>query len=55
MASIFMKLIVTAGGQGTKLWPYSRESKPKQFQPIIGNESLYTYTVNLLLQRHSPD
>ena len=46
-----MKLIVTAGGQGTKLWPYSREAKPKQFQHVIGTESLFTYTINLLLRQ----
>ena len=46
-----MKILVTAGGQGTKLWPYSREHKPKQFQPIIGNESLCTETIETLLKR----
>ncbi|HEV2402972.1 MAG TPA: sugar phosphate nucleotidyltransferase [Candidatus Saccharimonadales bacterium] len=45
-----MKLIVTAGGQGTKLWPYSRGNKPKQFQPIIGDKSLYTETIETLLK-----
>lgn len=50
-----MKLIVTAGGQGTKLWPYSRESKPKQFQPIVGGKSLYTETVDSLLSQFPPE
>jgi mannose-1-phosphate guanylyltransferase len=50
-----MKLIVTAGGQGTKLWPYSRRSKPKQFQPVVGELSLYTETVQTLLKKHSPE
>lgn len=50
-----MKIIVTAGGQGTKLWPYSRESKPKQFQPIIGDTSLYTETIDTLLKRFAPE
>ncbi len=44
-----MKLLVIAGGQGTKLWPYSREDKPKQFQPILGNKSLFQYNVETLL------
>ena len=50
-----MKIIVTAGGQGTKLWPYSRESKPKQFQPVIGDVSLYTHTIETLLTEFEPE
>ncbi|MET1033446.1 MAG: sugar phosphate nucleotidyltransferase, partial [Candidatus Saccharimonadales bacterium] len=50
-----MKIIVTAGGQGTKLWPYSREDKPKQFQPIIGDTSTCTETINTLLKRFEPE
>lgn len=49
-----MKLIVTAGGGGTKLWPYSRQEKPKQFQNILGDASLYTYTVQTLLSTFEP-
>lgn len=45
-----MKIIVTTGGQGTKLWPYSRETQPKQFQPILGDKSLFTYTIETLLR-----
>ena len=50
-----MKIIITAGGQGTKMWPYSRQDKPKQFQPIIGDISSYQDTVNMLLQRFTPE
>jgi mannose-1-phosphate guanylyltransferase len=50
-----MKIIVTAGGQGTKLWPYSRETKPKQFQSVVGGESLYTETIETLLQKYAPE
>lgn len=50
-----MKLLVSAGGQGTKLWPYSREDKPKQFQPIIGSKSLFAYNVETLLKRFAPE
>jgi mannose-1-phosphate guanylyltransferase len=50
-----MKIIVTAGGQGTKLWPYSREDKPKQFQPVIGDTSLYTDTIVTLLKKFAPE
>lgn len=50
-----MKILVTAGGQGTKLWPYSREKKPKQFQNIIGDTSQCTETIKTLLKRFAPE
>lgn len=50
-----MKIIVTAGGQGTKMWPYSRQDKPKQFQPIIGDYSSYEQTINTLLEKFTPE
>jgi mannose-1-phosphate guanylyltransferase len=50
-----MKIIVTAGGQGTKMWPYSRCDKPKQFQPIIGDVSSFEHTINTLLKQYSPE
>lgn len=50
-----MKLIVVAGGQGTKLWPYSREHKPKQFQTVVGDKSLYTQNVETLLKKFPPE
>jgi mannose-1-phosphate guanylyltransferase len=50
-----MKIIVTAGGQGTKLWPYSREDKPKQFQAVVGDKSLYAETVETLLKKFAPE
>ena len=50
-----MKIIVTAGGQGTKMWPYSRQGKPKQFQPIIGDISSYEHTTQTLLKEFAPE
>ena len=34
-----MKAILLAGGAGTRFWPLSRNSYPKQFMPIINNKS----------------
>lgn len=50
-----MKIIVTAGGQGTKLWPYSRSGKPKHFQPIVGDTSSYEETIKTLLKKFTPE
>jgi mannose-1-phosphate guanylyltransferase len=45
-----MKFIITAGGQGKKLWPYSRISSPKQFQKLIGDKSPFQINVEALLK-----
>jgi mannose-1-phosphate guanylyltransferase len=50
-----VKIIVTAGGQGTKMWPYSRQDKPKQFQPIIGERTSYQQTIDTLLEKFTPE
>lgn len=44
-----MKIIIMAGGTGTRLWPLSRKSKPKQFQPLFGDETMLQMTVQRLL------
>ncbi|RME18392.1 MAG: mannose-1-phosphate guanylyltransferase/mannose-6-phosphate isomerase, partial [Alphaproteobacteria bacterium] len=33
--------VLLAGGSGTRLWPLSRKSYPKQFAKLTGEESLY--------------
>lgn len=40
-----MHVIVMAGGGGTRLWPVSRKSSPKQTQPFIDSETLLQKTV----------
>jgi len=50
-----MKFIVFAGGQGTKLWPLSREDKPKQFQPVVGEKTLFRENIDALLSAYSVD
>ena len=37
--------VVLCGGSGTRLWPLSRESYPKQFLRLLGNESLLQQTM----------
>lgn len=33
--------VILCGGAGTRLWPLSRKSYPKQFAPLMGDESLF--------------
>lgn len=37
--------IILCGGSGTRLWPYSRASKPKQFLTFHGDKTLFQKTV----------
>lgn len=36
--------IIMAGGMGTRLWPVSRQRRPKQFQPIISEHTMLQET-----------
>ena len=40
--------VVMCGGAGTRLWPVSRDSMPKQFIPLFGKESTFQRTMKLL-------
>lgn len=37
--------VIMCGGSGTRLWPASRPSRPKQFIPLAGNRSPFQETV----------
>lgn len=37
--------VLMAGGSGTRLWPLSRKSYPKQFSPMVGEETLFQASV----------
>jgi len=44
-----MKILILAGGQGTRLWPLSRKIKPKQFQKLFSSKTLLQEGVERLL------
>ncbi len=46
-----MKVVIFAGGVGTRLWPLSRKNTPKQFEKIVGDKS----TLQLAVDRLQPD
>lgn len=49
-----MKVVIFAGGVGTRLWPLSRKHTPKQFEKIIGNKSTLQLTVERVLPIFAP-
>ena len=40
-----MKVLILAGGRGTRLWPISRQAKPKQFQKLISHRTMLQETI----------
>ena len=39
-----LTIVLLSGGSGTRLWPLSREAHPKQFLPLLGEQSLLQAT-----------
>lgn len=49
-----MKVVILAGGSGSRLWPVSRKDVPKQSKPILKNQTLLLSTYKRLLKGFSP-
>ena len=43
--------VIMCGGSGTRVWPESRESRPKQFISLVGDRSTFQMIVDLLGDR----
>src|SRR5690348_8568638 len=43
-----MKIVLFAGGVGSRLWPLSRKNSPKQFGKIIGDKTMLQIAVGKL-------
>jgi mannose-1-phosphate guanylyltransferase len=44
-----MYVVILAGGGGTRLWPLSRQERPKPFLPLVDERSLLQHTVRRIL------
>jgi mannose-1-phosphate guanylyltransferase / mannose-6-phosphate isomerase len=40
--------VIMCGGSGTRMWPESRESLPKQFIPLIGQRSTFQSIIGVV-------
>lgn len=47
--------LILAGGGGTRLWPMSRQNKPKQMLPLIGIHSMFKTSVERLFPLFKPE
>lgn len=50
-----MYALILAGGSGTRLWPYSRSRKPKQFLSLHGEQTMLQHTVSRILPIIAPE
>ncbi len=47
-AKVDLRAVILAGGSGTRFWPLSRSSRPKQFLGIVGDKTMLEETVERL-------
>ena len=46
-----IKPVILCGGSGTRLWPLSTPEAPKQFQTLVGNETMIQQTVRRVVSK----
>jgi mannose-1-phosphate guanylyltransferase / mannose-6-phosphate isomerase len=51
MATRLIIPLIMCGGAGTRLWPASRENRPKQFLPLLGRYSMFQETIRRVSNR----
>lgn len=47
--------LILAGGGGTRLWPASRKTKPKQMLPLVGDGSMFRTSIERLYPLFEPN
>jgi len=50
-----MHVVIMAGGVGTRLWPVSRRSRPKQFQPLLSERTMLVDTYERIIPLTDPE
>lgn len=50
-----MDVLVMAGGTGSRLWPRSRRTKPKQFLPLLSDRTMLQETIDRVRPLVEPD
>lgn len=50
-----MKIVIFAGGVGSRLWPLSRQNSPKQFGKIVDDKSTLQKAIDRLLPEFKPE
>ncbi|MFH0818562.1 MAG: sugar phosphate nucleotidyltransferase [Patescibacteria group bacterium] len=49
-----MKIVIRAGGVGTRLWPISRENKPKQLHALLSSKTMLQEAIEKALKVCAP-
>lgn len=49
------KVLIMSGGRGTRMWPISNMAHPKQFESLLGRESMFRETLERVLRRFAPE
>jgi len=50
-----VRALILCGGYGSRMWPMSRYEFPKQFQPLLGDESFFEKTVDRVKLGFKPE
>lgn len=50
-----IKVLIMCGGKGTRMWPISNVSHPKQFEGLLGKISMFRQTVERVLKAFKPE
>ena len=53
MSGQLLTPVIMCGGAGTRLWPISRESMPKQFVSLVGDQSTFQQVVGRVSDRET--
>lgn len=55
MADLPVKILIMCGGKGTRMWPISNLSHPKQFESLLGSKSMFRQTIDRVLKGFPAD